>query len=174
MKRTGIARGTTRLVATKGLERKAEFPRGGGLTRSAPMPRTPNPDRAPRPRTPQQAARAAQLDTWADIKHAGCQRDGWMCVGCGHAAPLDGHHRDLKGIGGSKLLDHIANCVSLCRSCHDWAHAHRNTDALDSGLCVPKGTNPATWPVRYSPAHGGGLWLLTDAGDRQRVGQDAL
>ena len=32
---------------------------------------------------------------------------------------IDIHHIDCKGMGGSKLRDHIKNLIALCRNCHE-------------------------------------------------------
>ena len=69
-------------------------------------------------------------------------RDDWRCIRCLGAAN-DVHHRKLKGIGGSKLLDTPANLISVCRYCHTWIHAHPS-DAYNSGYMVHSWDNPET------------------------------
>ena len=45
-----------------------------------------------------------------------------LCESCG-AVAVDIHHIDRKGMGGSKLKDHISNLIALCRGCHTRAHS---------------------------------------------------
>jgi 5-methylcytosine-specific restriction endonuclease McrA len=40
------------------------------------------------------------------------------CEVCGSKA-VDIHHIKARGMGGSKHLDGVENCMALCRSCHD-------------------------------------------------------
>lgn len=59
------------------------------------------------------------------LRAAVIRRDLFRCVMCnasGYVTGLDIHHADPKGMGGSKILDHPENLVSLCRTCHDTAH----------------------------------------------------
>lgn len=55
------------------------------------------------------------------------KRDQGLCQGCGRGGQLERHHRRLKGMGGSKARSHTQCCcngLSLCRTCHAWAHEH--------------------------------------------------
>lgn len=70
------------------------------------------------------------------------ERDDWKCVRCLGAAQ-DIHHRKLRGLGGSKLLNTPANLISLCRRCHDWAHRNP-TIAYDAGYLVHSWDDPET------------------------------
>ena len=166
----GFGPRTTRLTAVKPLQRKTELASTSEPSRS-PLARGAAPGRSGQrgADTPQRARRRLQLATWAEVRQVALERDHWTCVGCGRSdVALDVHHRILKGAGSSKELDHIANAVSLCRTCHEFAHSWRNSKALGLGWCVPRGENPAEWEVSYSVAHGGGRWLLDDAGSRWR------
>lgn len=40
------------------------------------------------------------------------------CEVCG-ARAVDIHHIQCRGMGGSKLQDHISNLMAVCRICHD-------------------------------------------------------
>ena len=53
------------------------------------------------------------------LKHYGYgEEDIILCQCCGGVA-VDIHHIDCKGMGGSKLRDHIENLIALCRKCHE-------------------------------------------------------
>lgn len=164
LKRTGGLARVTPLLARAALTARS------GLTRNTPLPMA----TGPLPRhggtggdTPQKARRREQLATWAEVKQQAHQRDGWRCVGCGTDRDLDCQHRANKGMGGSKQLDTIANALTLCRRCHEFADTHKNGEGAARGWTVPAGTDPATWPIRCSDGH---LYLHDDAGTRSRVG----
>lgn len=57
-------------------------------------------------------------------------RDQRHCVRCGIAS-RELHHRQRRREGGHGL----DNIVSLCGTCHRWAHSHPN-DARDTGFIV--------------------------------------
>lgn len=143
----------------KQLKRSTGLASGSGPKRSAPP--------ADKPKTPQQQKRATQLRDWAEVKRQAAERDGFRCVGCGSDQQLETHHRHLKQSGGSRLHDGIANALTLCRTHHEYAHAHRNTEAIALGWCVLQGENPAVHPIR---AADGCLYLHGDDGTRRRVG----
>lgn len=157
------------LKATKGLTTHTELSPGGGPTRKSPPPGGVHD--APRRSTPQQRARAVQRSTWEGLRVLTLGRDGYRCAWCGrYDLALEVHHRALKGLGGSRTLDHPANLISLCgwgnhTGCHGRAHSDR-VAAEDAGMTVARGTDPATIPVRYLD----GLWLLDDDGERRAVG----
>lgn len=120
------------------------------------------------PVVPLRPGRASPRDTIpAKVRTLVRARDENLCVHCGRPAD-DIHHRRLKGIGGSS--DAHANCpcllVSLCRACHDWAHANRR-EAEAEGLIIPRAT-PRPWllPVLvhgYGDGGGQTAWPSCDA-----------
>lgn len=64
------------------------------------------------------------------------------------------HHRDPRGMGGSKANPHaLVNLVVLCGSatsrggCHEAVESQRKQARID-GWLVPDGIDPAVWPVR--------------------------
>jgi hypothetical protein len=40
----------------------------------------------------------------------------------GHSRAVDVHHILLRGMGGSKMRDYLANLIALCRPCHAKCH----------------------------------------------------
>ncbi|MFS1511861.1 HNH endonuclease [Chengkuizengella sp. SCS-71B] len=74
---------------------------------------------APKPqhrrRTPKRGARG-KFDT--NTKRTIVERDGALCVNCGHSYH-DIHHIIFKSQGGPGTVD---NGVCVCRKCHSWAH----------------------------------------------------
>ena len=56
---------------------------------------------------------------WKRLRRAALDRDGWRCVRCGIAGPLEVHHVIPLEEGGTDVL---ANVASLCRACHMEAH----------------------------------------------------
>lgn len=79
-----------------------------------------------------------------------CQRCGRL-IGSG---PFSRHHRDPRGMGGSKADPHaMANLVLLCGDalfpgyCHSHVESNRAQARID-GWLVPDGISPEDWPVR--------------------------
>lgn len=58
-------------------------------------------------------------------------RDAGHCVRCGVGGQLHVHHRQRRRDGGHGL----ANCISLCSTCHHWVHANPIL-ARDGGFIV--------------------------------------
>jgi hypothetical protein len=106
-------------------------------------------------------------------------RDDHACVRCGLGLGpgyRQLQHRVARGSGGRIGHDAYSHLILLCGfsstdpdGCHHWVETWR-IEAQAAGWLVPDGTDPTTWPVRYSMTHGGGLWTLDDLGDRVRVG----
>lgn len=95
-------------------------------------------------------------DVWRQLRLETLRRDGMRCVLCGAGSHLDPHHRKFKSRGG---LDGFDNLLTLCRTDHDWVHAHPAA-AEERGLVVPSWADPAARPVEL-PAFG---WVLLTAG----------
>ena len=58
------------------------------------------------------------------------ERDGWRCQRCGRCSELQVHH-----IQSRNRLGHDAehNLISLCTSCHQAVHLHRDSTAFYNG-----------------------------------------
>jgi hypothetical protein len=91
-------------------------------------------------------------------------RDGHRCQRCGCSivdVPSSVHHRKLKGLGGSALLETAENLIRMCGTgttgCHGWAHANPEL-ARAFGWIVGRFLNPADVPVKTF--HG---WMALDA-----------
>ena len=58
-----------------------------------------------------------------DVKMAVCERANWMCEECRGRRGVDFHHRASNSVANrsiyGKFIQLIANCVLLCRSCHE-------------------------------------------------------
>lgn len=52
------------------------------------------------------------------------QRDGNKCMVCGRTENLVCHHRCYQHLGESNLAE-IADCVTLCKTCHYAHHKHQ-------------------------------------------------
>jgi 5-methylcytosine-specific restriction enzyme A len=85
------------------------------------------------------------MNKWKTVRKQILTRDDWKCVKCSGAAN-DVHHRKLKGMGGSKLLDTPANLISLCRTCHSWVHANPN-ESYKLGYMVHSWDDPENIPI---------------------------
>ena len=90
-------------------------------------------------------------------------RDGHRCQRCGISIvdnPSSTHHRKLKGMGGSALLESPDNLIRMCGSgttgCHGWAHGNVS-EARALGFIVGRLQTPADVPVKTH--HG---WMLLD------------
>jgi len=85
---------------------------------------------------------------WEKAKKACFERDEGKCRRCGREAQ-DCHHRKLKGMGGTAdpvLKYGLANLISLCRSCHNWIHAHP-AESYEAGWLVHSWDDPALIPI---------------------------
>lgn len=91
------------------------------------------------------------------VKKAVDQRDEGCCQRCGRvigSGEFSRHHRNPRGMGGSKADPHaLVNLVLLCGSansrggCHYEVESRRERARID-GWLVPDGIDPAEWPVR--------------------------
>lgn len=84
------------------------------------------------------------------------ERDAGRCQRCGRmigGGPFSRHHRDPRGMGGSKIRHTLANLVLLCGSattpggCHAEVESSRVQAELD-GWLVPMNIRPEQWPAR--------------------------
>ena len=95
------------------------------------------------------------------------QRDGNRCARCGSARDLHVHHRIPRSQGGQ---DESQVLVTLCVTCHRWAHGHPY-DARQEGLLLRSWEDPALVPIRHFLWPHKPIWLgpeltiiLTDPG----------
>lgn len=89
------------------------------------------------------------------------QRDGG-CVHCGETETVAPHHRQNRGMGGSKVRDVPSNIVVLCSAMNNAVESNAVTAALAKqyGWKLESWMNPMDQPVYYAPA---GVWAcLTD------------
>ena len=100
-------------------------------------------------------------------------RDGHRCQRCGCSivdAPSSIHHRKLKGMGGSGLLESPENLIRMCGSgttgCHGWAHGNPE-QARAYGWIVRRLQDPADVPVQ---TYHGWMTLDTTGGKTPSVG----
>lgn len=75
-------------------------------------------------------------------------RAGSWCERCGKHPGEQMHHRQARGMGGSKLRNGAHNLLYLCRPCHEQVEAHP-AEAYEHGWKVRMGQDPADTPVWY-------------------------
>ncbi len=63
--------------------------------------------------------RRARLAAYLEVRREVLTRDRWRCLVCSKPA-VDTHHILYRSQGGP---DEAWNLISLCRTCHDLAHA---------------------------------------------------
>ena len=116
------------------LKRKTQMRRGKPMARQR-MKRTP-PDR--------------KGEFPDEVKAQARRRSGNRCEAesavCTHRSEHF-HHRKLKGMGGRSVDNRLANCLHVCRSCHDYMHSHGILAKL-MGWIVHSTLEPADVPVR--------------------------
>lgn len=94
-------------------------------------------------------------------------RDGFVCQMCGgHLGVGSIHHRKPKGMGGSALLEHPSNLVTVCGlgnadGCHGKAHSNPQW-ARNHGWIVSRSLDPRDIPVDMHD----GWFTLDDSGGR--------
>jgi hypothetical protein len=97
-----------------------------------------------------------------DIKATLAERSGGYCemglTGCTGQA-TDPAHRIGRKAGGrpNDDLDHLANLIHACRSCHRWTH-ERPAEAQGLGLMLREGQDPRIEPFAFRNAD----WRLID------------
>lgn len=93
-------------------------------------------------------------------------RSWGSCQRCGGPGPVQCHHRRPRGKGGTSeaRAGYPSNGIALCRPCHDWVESHR-AQALDLGLLVRQGADPAEVPVWLLLPYGRHWYRLLDTGD---------
>lgn len=83
--------------------------------------------------------RKARKDTIpAKVRKLVTYRDGGQCARCPSVTGLHKHHRRLKGIGGDPRLHTECTCniITLCFTCHEWAHKDGRAEAEADGYIV--------------------------------------
>lgn len=131
--------------------RTEPMPRGKSITRTSELRRT---------GTTKSRKASASTVIPQGVKDAVDERDQRygqpQCQRCGHLITgwFSRHHRNPRGMGGSKRNPHaLVNLVLLCGSatsrggCHYEVESRREQARID-GWLVPDGINPAKWPVR--------------------------
>lgn len=96
------------------------------------------------------------------------ERDKGRCALCeGYASAVHWHHRRPRGMGGSRdpQTNSPANLILLHPDCHSWVESRRE-EALEQGLLVPQGRNPAEWAIDHA-VHG--ICYLLDDGTWEPV-----
>jgi hypothetical protein len=98
------------------------------------------------------------------------QRAGGACERCRQEAATDLHHRDRRGMGGSRHVPWVndpTNLVALCRGCHGAVEAER-ADAYRSGWLVRVGVAEQLDGVGRIPLHDlmGVAWILSPDGTK--------
>lgn len=82
-----------------------------------------------------------------------------LCQGCGSTRNLHRHHRRGKDAGGSGRRPHAhcaCNGLTLCQTCHDWAHANpREAQAMGWIVSQSAGEPAAEGVMRFAAAGGG-------------------
>ncbi len=85
---------------------------------------------------------------WETARKAALDRDEGTCRRCWLPA-TDVHHRQVKGMGGTrneKIAYGLPNLVSLCRDCH--RHVHMNVaESYKQGWLVHSWDDPADIPL---------------------------
>ncbi len=69
------------------------------------------------------------------------------------------HHRQARGMGGSKIRNGAENLLHLCEPCHRWVEANPAQSYVE-GLKVRRGLSSGDTPVNYR----GEYALLTPSG----------
>ena len=85
------------------------------------------------------------------------------CQRCGSKWHLERQHRRAKGMGGSQNRPHAhcpCNGITLCRDCHQWAHAHPERAEAEGFIVSQSVGEPGSRGVmRFSASEGGAtMW----------------
>lgn len=131
---------------------KAKKPMNRGTTalrqQRTPLKRT-TPEQAPARNAPSPKPRARKTPTASEDERATRriveERSDGFCEKCGAPPATDKAHRISRGVGG--WWD-PANILDLCRTCHQYDHAHPTT-AYDGGWHLRSGTIPEDAPVWF-------------------------
>ena len=68
-----------------------------------------------------------------------------VCEKCGTARAEQMHHRQARGMGGSKVRNGAENLLHLCSPCHAWVEANPAA-SYENGWKVRCGCDPAATP----------------------------
>ena len=95
-------------------------------------------------------------------------RDEGVCWHCGKEDDLTIHHRQNRGMGGSKLLDRYSNLILMCVEYNFLMEADLDVvrEALERGLKVRRHQPALFVPLRRFD---GSEWLLDDFGKKHEV-----
>lgn len=159
LSRRSELRRTTPLQAHTRLERATRLP-----APVAPLQRTGRLKRGSGPSSRPSAAQRDSWQQWAAVKVQAWELWGRRCVPHGHPLAweaMHGHHRLMRSAGGP---DSLANCLPVCHEAHEAIHRAGNP-SYDRGHLVRSWGRPDTWPIHAL----GGIWLVTDDGDRWAV-----
>lgn len=91
-----------------------------------------------------------------------------MHIGC-HLSAVHYHHRRPRGMGGHGLHS-VANCLHVCRPCHERVHSMPNW-SKENGFLVSQFADPAEVPVWWRCNETAGqreYVLLTEAGTKSK------
>jgi len=86
---------------------------------------------------------------WQAARKAALLRDDETCRRCLRPA-TDVHHRRPRQMGGTSddsINYGMANLVSLCRTCHNWIHAHPS-ESYRLGWLVHSWQSPEDIPIK--------------------------
>lgn len=96
-------------------------------------------------------------------------RSGGICERCGEESATQAHHRQPRGIGGTRLKSphSLSNLLHLGNQCHDWVESERNkARLLVHGWLVDQHQDPRTVPALIYSSNfvGAQLCILSDDG----------
>ncbi len=93
-------------------------------------------------------------------------RSNGICELCSASRFHELHHRQPRGMGGTKRLDihSPANLLALCWRCHHENVEVQRESAYEKGWLVRRGSDPAETRVWLHTVFGPGWYLLDDEG----------
>lgn len=96
------------------------------------------------------------------------ERDAGRCWHCGREDELVIHHRQNRGMGGSKLLDRPSNLVLLCSEYNILIESYLPAarESRNRGIKISREASPMHTPIRRFD---NSEWLLDDWGKKHPV-----